>query len=259
MGHSLGSTVVIRMLSAPELQYCYGPEEQRVARAVVFAPCDQAVNAVPPSLLKLLRLKGGMVTLGNLLGLFDAKGTIEELLSGIPAVQWLPISDAAAGQAPSDSLFHPRASLRLRHAKGVLGTVGMLHPVVARAWDLEREEACLFQIDLDLLAQLETAKAQFAPFSVFPQSSRDLSFLVDSATRYDDVLGAVRSVGVTELRDVELVDKFTGQGVPPGKQSLTMRLRFGLADRTLKDSEVAAAVERILFGLQSKYGAILRS
>ena len=73
MGHSLGSTVVIRMLSAPELQYCYGPEEQRVARAVVFAPCDQAVNAVPPSLLKLLRLKGGMVTLGNLLGLFDAK------------------------------------------------------------------------------------------------------------------------------------------------------------------------------------------
>lgn len=72
-GHSLGSTVVIRMLSAPELQSRYAPEQERVDRAVLFAPCDLAINAVPPSLLKLLGLKGGMVTIGKLLGVFDAK------------------------------------------------------------------------------------------------------------------------------------------------------------------------------------------
>jgi phenylalanyl-tRNA synthetase beta chain len=193
------------------------------------------------------------------LGFFDAKGVVEELLAGIPDIEWLPLSDAAAGQTPSDPIFHPRGSLRLRHAKGVLGTVGILHPGVARAWDMERAEACLFQLDLDLIAQVEIAKTQFAPFSVFPRSSRDLSFLVDSTARYGDVLGTIRGAGVMELRDVELVDKFTGQGVPSGKQSLTVRLHFGLADRTLKDSEVAAAAERILAELQRRQGAVLRS
>jgi pimeloyl-ACP methyl ester carboxylesterase len=73
VGHSLGGTVVIRMLSAPELQSRYAPEQQRVDRAVLFAPCDQAINAVPPSFLKLLGLKGWMVTVGDVLGVFDAK------------------------------------------------------------------------------------------------------------------------------------------------------------------------------------------
>jgi pimeloyl-ACP methyl ester carboxylesterase len=61
------------MLSALELQSRYAPEQQLVARAVLFAPCDQAINAVPPSFLKLLGLKGWMVTVGDILGAFDAK------------------------------------------------------------------------------------------------------------------------------------------------------------------------------------------
>jgi pimeloyl-ACP methyl ester carboxylesterase len=73
VGHSLGGTVVIRMLSAPELQSRYESEQRRIDRAVLFAPCDQAINAVPPSFLTLLGLKGWMVTVGDVLGVFDAK------------------------------------------------------------------------------------------------------------------------------------------------------------------------------------------
>jgi pimeloyl-ACP methyl ester carboxylesterase len=73
VGHSLGGTVVIRMLSAPELQVRYAAEQRRIDRTVLFAPCDQAINAVPPSFLTLLGLKGWMVTVGDVLGVFDAK------------------------------------------------------------------------------------------------------------------------------------------------------------------------------------------
>jgi pimeloyl-ACP methyl ester carboxylesterase len=55
------------------LQSRYTSEAQRVDRAVLFAPCDLAINAVPPSFLKLLGLKGGMVAIGKCLGVFDAK------------------------------------------------------------------------------------------------------------------------------------------------------------------------------------------
>ena len=73
VGHSWGSSVIIRMLSAPALQSRYNSEAQRVDRAVLFAPCDLAINAVPPSFLKLLGLKGGLVAIGKCLGVFDAK------------------------------------------------------------------------------------------------------------------------------------------------------------------------------------------
>jgi pimeloyl-ACP methyl ester carboxylesterase len=73
VGHSLGGTVIIRMLSAPELQARYDAEQQRVERAVLFAPCDQAINVVPPSFLTLLGLQGWMITVGDVLGVFDGK------------------------------------------------------------------------------------------------------------------------------------------------------------------------------------------
>jgi pimeloyl-ACP methyl ester carboxylesterase len=73
VGHSLGGTVVMRMLSAPELQVRYAAEQRRIDRTVLFSPCDLAINAVPPSLLTLLGLKGWMVTVGDVLGVFDAK------------------------------------------------------------------------------------------------------------------------------------------------------------------------------------------
>ena len=194
---------------------------------------------------------------GRRLGFYDAKGVVEDLLAGVPGWEWEPFAAASAGA--SAPLFHPRASLRLRHPKGALGTVGLLHPAIARAWALEREEAALFELDLDLLTQTEGARARFAAYSVFPGASRDLSFLVDASVRCADVAAAARGAGAAGLRDVELVDKFTGQGVPPGQQSLTVRLHFGLADRTLKDAETAAAVERVLAELKSRYGAVLRA
>ena len=73
VGHSLGGTVVTRMLSAPELQVRYAAEQRRIDRAVLFAPCNLAINAIPPSFLTLLGLKGAIVTLGEVLGAFDAK------------------------------------------------------------------------------------------------------------------------------------------------------------------------------------------
>ena len=264
---NLRPTLLVGLLNNARLNLNSGAETIRLFElGKIYAPAcgigssaGVTESAAVAGLLLGPAVKHWTAPRGRALGFFDAKGVVGELLSGVPALQWLPLSDAAAGQTPSDALFHPRASLRLRHAKGVLGTVGMLHPTVARAWDLERSEACLFQIDLDLLAQMEGPKAQFAPFSVFPRSSRDLSFLVEAGLRYGQVLETIQACGGSELRDVELVDKFTGQGVPAGKQSLTVRLQFGLADRTLKDSEVAAAVERILAELQRRHDAALRA
>jgi len=193
------------------------------------------------------------------LDFYDAKGAVEDLLSGIPGWRWLALRDPAAGRTLSDPLFHPSAALRVVHDRGVLGTAGLLHPTLARTWGLERAQVCLFQIDLDLLAGLDPVRPRFRTFSGFPGADRDLSFLVAAELPFGEALGTIRGAGIAELRGVELVDKFAGQGVPAGRQSLTVRLRFGREDRTLKDEEVAAAVARILAELARRHGAVLRS
>jgi pimeloyl-ACP methyl ester carboxylesterase len=72
-GHSLGGTVCIRMLSAPELRARYAPVVERVNRMVLFAPGDLAINAVPTKFLPLLGLKGWMVDAARGLGVWDKK------------------------------------------------------------------------------------------------------------------------------------------------------------------------------------------
>ena len=73
VGHSLGGMVVLRMMSAPELRARYASLVQQVERVVLVAPCDFAVNAIPPQFGDLLGLKGWMVGLGQALGAVEPK------------------------------------------------------------------------------------------------------------------------------------------------------------------------------------------
>ncbi|MEK7858129.1 MAG: phenylalanine--tRNA ligase subunit beta [Elusimicrobiota bacterium] len=193
------------------------------------------------------------------LDFYDVKGLVAELLGDLPGLEWLPLDADTAGRTAGDPLFHPKASLRLVLPKGILGTVGVLHPSAARAWEISPAEPLLFDLDLDLLSEIPARQTGFKPYSPFPHAQRDLSFLVESSLPYAAVEQAVSACALTELEDLRLVDKFTGQGVPEGRQSLTIRLRFGRPDRTLKDAEVVAAVERVLAELTRRHGAILRS
>lgn len=182
---------------------------------------------------------------------YDTKGVVLDLLAYIPGLALVPFKAC-------DPLFHPGASLRLSTPKGVLGALGLLHPPIARAWGLERENASIFELDLDLLAELEPARFQFSPYSRHPSAARDLSVVVDKKIPYADVAAVLRGCAIAELKSLELVDLFEGRGVPKGKQSLTLRLTFGRLDRALTDVEVNAAVEKILAALKSELKAVLR-
>jgi phenylalanyl-tRNA synthetase beta chain len=189
-------------------------------------------------------------------GFYDAKGLAEDLLSGLPGLAWTPLRQAKT-QLEDDVFFHPGASLRVESPKGPLGTVGLLHPTIARAWGLDRQPVALFDFDLERLAKLESPRARFAPYSQFPVSRRDLSLLVDTGKPYAELEAAARQGAGAPLQSVELVDVFTGKGLPAGKHSVTLRLTFGVLDRTLTEPEVLAGVDGALGALKA-LGAELR-
>lgn len=192
-------------------------------------------------------------------GYHDAKACVERLLSRCGAVSWAKLGDKAAGASPSDPLLHPVNAARALVGGAPVATVGWLHPRAARAFDLEREGAVLFDVDLERLAAQPEARTRFSPISPFPTSRRDLAVVLDRATPYARVEAVIAALKLEDLRDVLLFDVYEGKGVPEGKRSLAIHLTFGRLDRTLTDAETANAVETVVAALAKELGAALRS
>ena len=57
---------------------------------------------------------------------------------------------------------------------------------------------------------------------------------------------------------VELFDRYEGKGVPEGRVSLAFRLVFQRLDRTLNDTEVVRATDRVVKMLARRFGGELR-
>ena len=65
-------------------------------------------------------------------------------------------------------------------------------------------------------------------------------------------------LGRTKGKDVEevvLFDLYRGKGVPEGKKSLAVRVRYRSSDRTLTDEEISKTHGRLVKALIDKLGA----
>ena len=92
----------------------------------------------------------------------------------------------------------------------------------------------------------------------YPMVVRDVSILVDDALSAETVRGTIRSAGPATLIQVREFDRYQGKGIPDGRVSLSFRLTFQSAERTLTDEEVHAGMQKILDALTRDLGAIQR-
>ena len=99
---------------------------------------------------------------------------------------------------------------------------------------------------------------RYQPLPRFPSIVRDLSLVVDERLRAADLRASIRAAAPPTLADVQEFARYQGKGVPEGAVSLSFRLTFRDADRTLTDAEVQAAVEGIVSTLAERHGARLR-
>jgi phenylalanyl-tRNA synthetase beta chain len=174
-------------------------------------------------------------------GFARLKGILEGVLDTVAAQWWVE---------PDERPFlHPgRTATVLSGDERKTGWIGELHPLVARAWDLEGAVAA-FEIDFDLLAEAVPDTRRFEPLSPYPLVGQDIAVVVDDDVLAADVRAAVREGGGDLLERVTLFDVYRGEQLGEGKKSLALRLEFRAPDRTLTDDEVAerrAAIEREL-------------
>jgi phenylalanyl-tRNA synthetase beta chain len=96
------------------------------------------------------------------------------------------------------------------------------------------------------------------PLPRFPSVVRDVSIVIDERLPAAEVRGTIRASAPSTLVSIREFDRYRGQGVPAGQVSLSLRLTFRDAERTLTDGEVQQAVQRIVRALEQGHGARLR-
>jgi phenylalanyl-tRNA synthetase beta chain len=177
--------------------------------------------------------------------LFDVKGIVELLFARL--------GDPGLGidrESAPPPFLHPGRAVSLRRDDRIVGYAGAVHPDVRAAWEL-KDEAVVMEIVLDDVLEAAPRVPRFAALDRFPAVERDLSILCDETTPAAEIDARVRAAAGERLRSASLLDRYTGNQVPPGKVSLTVSLRFQDPERTLTSEEVDEAVGGVVRELRA--------
>jgi phenylalanyl-tRNA synthetase beta chain len=182
---------------------------------------------------------------------FDIKGVLEKILGQ------LGVKDPVFCSENTETYLHPGKSAQVKSGKQVLGYVGELHPQVQQDFDID-QAVYLFDLDLD---KVFAAAGNFEPFSVpsrFPAVERDSALLIDESLEAQKVLDVARKSLGKLGQDIVIFDLYKGQGIPDGKKSLALRVRYGSPDKTLTEEEVAKAHGKLVRSVCHQLAAEIR-
>lgn len=180
----------------------------------------------------------GQLGAGAAYDVFDVKGLVEHLLTGLGALPEL----RPAHEIP---FLHPgvAAAIYLANGDGPIGCLGEVHPEVRLALGVD---APVFAFDLDLDRLPPATPAQMRAIPRFPGSSRDVSLLMAegiAAGRVREVIAAAREPLVER---VAVLEDYRDAKLPTGTKSMLWSIAYRSPDRTLTDAEVDAAHEAIV-------------
>lgn len=177
----------------------------------------------------------------------DLKGDLESLAAASGAVLEFRPSSRAYG--------HPARSAEVFRDGVAIGWIGQVHPRLAKAMDIEAD---VYAFELDLAPLTARRLPRAGELSRFPAVRRDLAFLVPEQVAWTDLAATVRQAAGPLLRDLNLFDRYVGQGVEPGFKSLAMGLILQDKSRTLTDRDVDAVVAEAVTAIEREHHARIR-
>lgn len=185
---------------------------------------------------------------------FDAKAEALALLgaAGAPVANLQMFGEAGGS-------YHPGQSGTLRLGpKTVLAEYGVLHPALAKAYDLGGTVVAA-QLFLDAIPAKRKAGFMRAPYAppALQAVTRDFAFLVPEALEADALVRAVKGADKKSIVDARLFDLFTGAGVEPGMKSLAVEITLQPGEKSFTEEELAGISAAVVKSAE-KLGGVLR-
>jgi len=140
-----------------------------------------------------------------------------------------------------------------------IGDVALLSRRSAMACGIKVLSAVLVEMDMDAFKPLRSRTNKYTHLPEFPMNEYDLSFLIDSMVKWDEIYAAATAKKQELLKDVLFVDEYKGKQVPEGKKSVTIRLIIGSGEKTLTGPEIEAVANSTVKKLTKTLGADIRT
>jgi phenylalanyl-tRNA synthetase beta chain len=190
---------------------------------------------------------------------FDAKGAACTLAQ----VHDVDVDVDAITAAPPFLARGQAALLFPRQGRGPgtppLGVVGQLAGEVAESFGLPANvPVFVAELDAEELARHGAPLTSVAPIPRFPAVVRDVSIQVDARVTAASIRATITTAAGPLLEELREFDRYQGKGIPEGQLSLSLRLTFRAADRTLTDEEVQARMDAVLAALREEHAAVQR-
>ncbi|MEP6815330.1 MAG: phenylalanine--tRNA ligase subunit beta, partial [Marmoricola sp.] len=138
------------------------------------------------------------------------------------------------------------------------GHAGELHPTVCAAFGVPARTSAV-EIDLDVLIAAVPEIAASPEFSSYPVAKEDVALAVAADVPAETVRLTVLEGAGPLCESVRLFDRYTGAQVGAGRKSLAFALRFRATDRTLTETETAAARDVAVALAAERHGAEQRT
>ena len=183
---------------------------------------------------------------------FDMKGVCEEFFekAGMKKrVEYDP--------ADKKPYLHPGRQADMIYEGKKVGYLGEVHPLTADAYGIG-ERAYIAVIDILSVLEFAGFNHKYTGIAKYPAVSRDLSLVVPHQVLAGQIENVLIQRGGKILESYQLFDIYEGSQIQAGYKSMAYSLVFRANDKTLEESEISAAMKKILNGLED-LGIQLRS
>jgi len=183
---------------------------------------------------------------------FDMKGVCEEFFEKIGMKKKMEY-DPASGKP----FLHPGRQADMVYEGTVVGYLGEVHPLVADNYGIG-ERAYIAMIDIKSVLEFANFDRKFTGIAKYPAVTRDISMLVPKQVLAGQIEDILAQRGGKILESYQLFDIYEGSQIKGGYKSMAYALVFRDHDKTLEESEISAAMKKIVNGLEG-LGIELRS
>jgi len=183
---------------------------------------------------------------------YDAKGALEGLLANLGVED---LSFEKGGQSPP---YDPGLSSRVLASGAVLGHVGRVSRDVMKDFDVENEDAFLFDLDIQALIGVIPRERRFRAFARYPAVYRDISMVIGREVESGRIVQLIKEEGKNLVESVAVFDYYEGKKMDPKEKALGFRICYRSLEGTLDGARTNEVHEAIIERIRRDTGGRLR-
>jgi phenylalanyl-tRNA synthetase beta chain len=166
---------------------------------------------------------------------FDLKGVVQGLLDTLQ-VSGVVYEKADAEACP---YFEPGYGARVVKDGQVLGVLGKVASGVGAAFGL-KQDAYIFDLDMACIEKSVPSAIQAVGLPKFPSISRDMTFIVSKRVEVGAMMEAISTFAQKQglIEDYFLFDVFEGRSIGEDNKSLSFRIVYRSASKTLTEKNI---------------------